>query len=79
MGCNSCKEKTVPEKLRSILDGWKHLIWKDEEVERIATERAKVCAECRFNKNSICKECGCYIPAKARSIVEECPLSKWKT
>jgi hypothetical protein len=24
-----------------------------------------------------CMECGCYIPAKARVILDSCPLNKW--
>ena len=77
MSCSSCGDKTVSDKLRSIYDGWKHLIWKDPEVEKIAKERAKVCADCGLNRNGFCKQCGCYLSAKIRSIEEKCPLDKW--
>lgn len=25
-----------------------------------------------------CRECGCFIPAKAKIILDSCPLNKWK-
>ena len=25
-----------------------------------------------------CAECGCYIPAKAKIVLDSCPLGKWK-
>jgi len=37
----------------------------------------KVCSDCGFNKNNFCKNCGCWIPAKARSMDEGCPINKW--
>ena len=24
-----------------------------------------------------CKECGCYVPMKAKMILDSCPLDKW--
>ena len=24
-----------------------------------------------------CRECGCYVPGKARIILDSCPLNKW--
>ena len=77
MSCSGCREKTVPEKLSSIFDGWKHLIWKDKEVEKIAKDRAEICADCGLNRNGFCKQCECYLSAKIRSVEEKCPLDKW--
>ncbi len=74
MGCNCM---TGPEKIKSILTGWKNVIWKNKEVECEAIRRVEICADCNFNKNTFCKSCGCWIPAKARSMKEYCPINKW--
>lgn len=72
--------KTWLEKLSEIQDGWKNAIWKDEEVEKVALERATVCAKCPSNKGNACIECGCPLFAKTRSMKEtnKCDLGKWK-
>lgn len=77
MGCPGCREKTIPEKLSSIYNGWKHLIWTSAEIEKIAKERAVICSECSHNKNGICRQCYCVISAKIRSKIEKCPVAKW--
>ena len=68
------------DKLGVIYDGWKNVIWKDEEVEKIAKERAEICSQCDSNVGNVCKECGCPLHAKCRSMREEnkCDLEKWK-
>jgi len=75
MGC--CPKKTKPvgiDKLKSILDGWKNIVWPDPVVKKIAEERATVCADCTGDHNRMnwCNQCGCFIPAKARSLAEVC-------
>ena len=77
MSCGGCKSNKPADKLKSIYDGWKHLIWPDAETERIAKERAVMCADCKHSKLSWCNQCGCYIPAKIRSLNEKCPIAKW--
>lgn len=42
------KKPMAIKKLNNIVDGWKHLAFPDQEVERIAMERAKICAGCPF-------------------------------
>lgn len=68
------------DKLSAIVDGWENAIWKSEEVEKIALERAEACAKCPSNTGWSCKECGCPLFAKTRSMKEtnKCPLDKWK-
>jgi len=75
MGCCN-KKKTVTKiyKLKSILTGWRNVIWPDPIVEEIALQRAEVCAGCDLNDDNWCKDCKCYIPAKARSLAERCIL-----
>ena len=50
---------------------------KDPEIEKIAKERALICARCPFNVDNKCNKCGCYLPAKTRSINSKCPDGKW--
>ena len=41
--------------------------------------RHEICKSCEMwiKKKDMCAECGCFIPAKARVILESCPLDKW--
>ena len=73
-------DKTYIEKLAEIQDGWKHVIFKNDEVEMLAFKRASICAGCDKNINNVCAECGCILIAKTRSIKEtnKCPLNKWE-
>lgn len=78
MACGSCgKKMTVPEKLKSIYEGWKYLIWPNPEIEKIAKKRADICSNCNWSKMNVCRQCGCYISAKVRSEKEKCPIDKW--
>lgn len=67
-------------KIMEIYNGWKNLYKKnDPKIELIAKKRAEICANCdklRTNNNT-CKICGCYIPAKIRSVSSKCPKQKW--
>lgn len=66
------------EKVKSIATGWKNVIWKSPEIEAEAIRRVEICADCVQSKsNGFCKICGCWIPAKARSMDENCPINKW--
>jgi len=48
--------------------------------DEIYMERTAICKSCeRFDDlEKRCFECGCYVPAKAKIIVDSCPLNKWK-
>ena len=77
MGCGGCGKMTRAEKVKSIITGWTNVVWKDEATEEEAIRRVGICAECNHNKIAICKVCACFIPAKARSMAESCPINKW--
>jgi hypothetical protein len=80
-------------KIENILNGWQNFIAKSEVTEKLAKERATICAGCDSNvkskllifvKDSLkevegykCKECECPSSFKIRSIKEKCPLNKW--
>ena len=55
----------------------KALVVDDEEYK----ERITICRECdKFREvQNECAECGCYLPAKARVVLDSCPLRKWKS
>lgn len=66
--------------LQEIYNGWKYYIFPNAEVEEIAKKRIAICVEnkCgKFTTKKICKVCGCYMPAKVRSLQSQCPLKKW--
>ena len=77
MGCAGCRQMTSGEKIKSIVTGWKNVIWKSPEIEAEAIRRVEICADCNHNRATICKVCSCWIPAKARSMDENCPINKW--
>lgn len=78
--------------IASILSGWKNFIDKSEVVEKIAEERAAICAACpdakqgkllTFVNDSLkeiqghyCGVCNCPLSAKIRSN-DICPKRKW--
>lgn len=65
--------------LSEIIIGWKNYIFPNEEVEKIATNRMISCLNCTklINKSKKCSVCGCYTPAKVRSLKSKCPINKW--
>ena len=66
--------------LAEIYDGWKNFIFENPSVEEEAKRRIGICVEnkCKkFNPSKTCGVCGCYMPAKARSIKSKCPIGLW--
>lgn len=64
-------------KLKEILNGWTNVIWEKPEVEKMAMDRAIICADCIYNVNNTCSQCGCLLIAKTRSEYSKCPMNKW--
>ena len=65
--------------LSEIIVGWKNYTFPNQYVEKIAKNRIEVCVDCpKMRKNKVCSVCGCFVPAKARSVSSKCPLSKWE-
>ena len=54
---------------------------RDVVSDEVYNERVSICNACdKFDKNEVrCTECGCFIPAKAKVILDSCPLDKWGT
>jgi len=45
--------------------------------ESYATRRMEICRTCEHYAMFICKQCGCFMPAKTRLKGAECPIHKW--
>jgi hypothetical protein len=69
------------EELRAIIEGWVNLFL--ERNERLAAYRLDICKECEhigrgeLTGDVICNVCGCYLRAKTRQRVKNCPEGKW--
>lgn len=46
----------------------------------LAEERIAFCEECpRYRKGvNLCRECGCFMPAKVKLPNASCPIGKWQ-
>jgi len=64
------------DNLKTIYEGFKNLVLKDEKVEQFAEVKLRICYECPFRKDLRCGKCGCFIAAKTRSS-SKCPEGKW--
>ena len=52
-------------------------VYTDEEVP---TQRLKICSTCEHFEEvpaRRCKECGCFLDVKVRTVRVTCPLMKW--
>ena len=65
-------------KLSEIYEGWINLIYPNPRIKQIAEERFDICSNCDYlQKNKVCKLCGCYMPAKVRSMKSSCDDNNW--
>ena len=70
----------ITRRMSLIIEGWGKLVFKDPRVEEVMLRRAKICSDCDsycLRPYLHCRDCGCYLPAKLRSMGSECPLGKW--
>jgi ribosomal protein L37E len=83
----------MSSKAERIFNGWYNLLTKDKVAEKVAEERAQICARCPFAvektllifvkddleeiEGMACERCGCPLSAKLRSINEKCPENLW--
>lgn len=61
--------------MKNIILGW--WFWLNNQNNKIAQERLKICTRCPFRCGFLCCECGCVLQAKARLEDEECPKEFW--
>ncbi len=62
--------------LNYITNNEEKVLFVNDEVYK---ERMTICKSCdRYDEfENRCRECGCYLPAKAKIILDSCPLNKW--
>ena len=50
-----------------------------EALKRRVAERMSICRECDqyLEGTKRCRDCGCFLPAKAAVISLHCPIGKW--
>lgn len=65
-------------RLTEIYQGWKNYAFPNPQVEEVAKRRIAICVDCpKLKPNNTCMLCGCYMPAKVRSLKSHCRLKKW--
>lgn len=76
---------TLEQITQEIYPGWKNLVFRDPEIEKIALRRIEVCHGCEKLNRAVwhkkygrkCGVCGCPVEAKVRSMSSKCPIDKW--
>ena len=67
--------------IKEIYQGFKNLVFQNEEINKTAEERLKICFECPVREGKFCSKlkggCGCMLAAKTRSSGSKCPKDKW--
>lgn len=64
--------------INEIIAGWRNYVFPNEDVEKEAIRRMKICLDCtKLSERNYCKICRCYMPAKVRSPKSNCPIRKW--
>jgi len=43
----------------------------------MAKERITICHTCVYRIGPVCGSCGCFLKAKTRDELEDCPKDKW--
>jgi hypothetical protein len=65
-------------RLLEIYAGWKNFTFPNPKIEEEAKRRIAICVDCdKLTKRNTCKLCGCYMPAKVRSLRSKCYLNKF--
>jgi len=64
------------ELLNYITKNEEKVLFVSEEVYNTRVDTCKSCNKYDKFENR-CIECGCYIPAKAKIVLDSCPLEKW--
>lgn len=58
-----------------IINGWyRYFFTKLTEDEK---KRTAICNDCNRRKGIKCGQCGCYLMAKVKCSICECPIGKW--
>ena len=87
MSCIPCQAaKALLNQGNNIIQGYTNLVFRNEEVEKVAAARYEVCLACPHKKpliiinqvqHYICTKCTCPLDAKVRAPDEVCPIGNW--
>jgi hypothetical protein len=73
---NEPAENETHQSIHHPWDRWK-ILHESVNVETF-NNRMAICQACPFYLESkICSKCGCYMPDKAKSMNDACPIKKW--
>ena len=77
----------MKNKVIGVLEAAKNNIIKDEEIEKLAKKRLKICETSGENggycenhsqtKIPFCRNCGCPLFMRTKSTKYGCPIGKW--
>ena len=80
--------KEIWENRKLIFEGIWNNIFRKRYIEKIAATRLAICTDCKkldiqgsdcaiSGTQPCCKECGCSLALKTRSLSSSCPLDYW--
>jgi hypothetical protein len=78
MGCCGQKVKGFVVTMSDVL---RHAVASGEVIDKqLGVSRLLVCADCKEfeRKWGRCKQCGCFMKAKALLVAAKCPIGKWR-
>ena len=63
----------------NIVTGFVWLVWSliTGRIDWLTYRRLEVCKDCNELSGQWCKDCKCYVPAKARAKASACPKGLW--
>ena len=74
MSFEESKGMTIGQTLKGIITG--NASYSTPEQAAARMEICKVCPRMQ-SVMKVCKECGCYLPAKVKFTMSVCPIGKW--
>jgi hypothetical protein len=71
-------ERKPNDQLKNILAGWRNVVVKDPQIEKLAQGRGEICLQCPHRMLIVCGKCGCPLKAKLRAPDSTCPDNRWQ-
>lgn len=76
------------DKLQEIIEGHRNHMFPPEKlrevIKEVSDKRLSICTPCEYNSTprkikfySRCKNCGCPLIQKSKSLQSKCPIDKW--
>lgn len=65
--------------LLAIIEGWWYYLTSNRDARARSKPRTEICSTCNLKDKrlNLCKDCGCFLPAKTRVEDAQCPIGKW--